>query len=91
MKYKSKILPSIILSMVLSSVIISCSKKYDKSKTEISNFKISDYEFTVYHRITKERESGIIVKDYYDTVLVNICDFYEDFAECDGDEGYIRK
>ncbi len=48
MKDKSKILPSIILSMVLSSVIISCSKKYDKSKTEISNFKINDYEFTVF-------------------------------------------
>ena len=88
---KSKILSSIMLIMLISVLLISCGKKYDKSRTEISKFKIGDYKFVVYHRIKKERESGAIVKDYYDTVLVNICDFYEDFAECDDDSGNIRK
>jgi len=88
---KSKISSSIIFIMLISGLFITCGKKYDKSRTKISKFKIGDYKFVVYHRIKKERESGIIVKDYYDTVLVNICDFYEDFAECDDDSGIIRK
>lgn len=69
----------------------SCRDKLDKTRTKLSEFKIQDYEFRVYHVVKKEKGSGKMVEEYNDTVLVNICDFYEDFEDCEKDDGMYRR
>ncbi len=90
-KYKINIIIAFLL-IAFIFFILSCKDKYVRTRTMLSEFQIQDYEFEVYHVVKKERASGIVVKEYNDTVLVNICDFYEDFQDCeeDGDGIYRR-
>lgn len=90
-KYKINIITAFLLTAFFL-FITSCKDKNIRTITILSEFKIQDYEFEVYHVVKKERASGILIKEYNDTVLVNICDFYKDFQDCkeDDDEIYRR-
>jgi len=53
-------------------------------RTTIDRFKIKKYEFVVKYVVKTDKSTGEIKKEYYDTILNNICDFCKDCEE----EGY---
>ncbi len=66
-------------------ILFSCKSKYSFKRDTVSEFQISNYIFEVRHIIKIDNNSGQVVKDYNDTILVNLCDFYEEFKECEED------
>lgn len=78
------ILKCIFLTLIQLSYI-GCRDKTIISRNIISNFKIGYYEFEVINVIEIDRKTKEIIREFNDTILINLCELYEDFKDCEDD------
>jgi hypothetical protein len=82
---------SLVIGGIIYYFIFYCSTHGTKTeRTTIEQFKIEEYEFEVDYVVKTDISTGKIKKEYYDTILNNICDFCED-CEQDVDYDPIRR